>query len=124
MKRLRPLGSIALVGVLWCTVPAGLLLAPQLWALWCILGGIAQGGGFTVVFVLVVRLSQSDAHASRLSATVQGIGYAVAATAPTVLGFAHDASGGWDAPLAVVLGATISFLLFGVFAAARHSRTA
>ncbi|QHC66521.1 MFS transporter [Rathayibacter sp. VKM Ac-2759] len=124
VKRLRPLGSIALVGVLWCTVPAGLLLAPQLWALWCILGGIAQGGGFTVVFVLVVRLSQSDAHASRLSATVQGIGYAVAATAPTVLGFAHDASGGWDAPLAVVLGATISFLLFGVFAAARHSRTA
>lgn len=124
VRRLRPLGSIALVGVLWCTVPAGLLVAPQLWALWCILGGIAQGGGFTVVFVLVVRLSQSDAHASRLSATVQGIGYAVAATAPTVLGVAHDASGGWDAPLTVVLGATVSFLLFGVFAAARHSRTA
>ncbi|SMH39660.1 MFS transporter, CP family, cyanate transporter [Rathayibacter oskolensis] len=122
VRRLRPLGSIVLVGALWCTVPAGLLIAPQLWALWCILGGIAQGGGFTVVFVLVVRLSQSDAHASRLSATVQGIGYAVAATAPTVLGVAHDASGGWDAPLAVVLGATCSFLLFGVLAAARQGR--
>ncbi|MCM6760929.1 MFS transporter [Rathayibacter sp. ZW T2_19] len=122
VRRLRPLGSIALVGSLWCTVPAGLLLAPDLWALWCALGGVAQGGGFTVVFVLVVRLSQSDAHASRLSATVQGIGYAVAATAPTVLGFAHDASGGWDAPLLLVLGATCSFLLFGVLAAARQGR--
>ncbi|QHC73470.1 MFS transporter [Rathayibacter sp. VKM Ac-2805] len=122
VRRLGPLGSIVLVGLLWCTVPAGLLLAPQLWALWCVLGGAAQGGGFTVVFVLVVRLSRSDAHASRLSATVQGIGYAVAATAPTVIGFAHDASGGWEAPLLAVLAATCSFLLFGTLAAARQRR--
>ncbi|PPF20767.1 CynX/NimT family MFS transporter [Rathayibacter rathayi] len=122
VRRLGALGSIVLVGLLWCTVPAGLLLAPQLWALWCFLGGAAQGGGFTVVFVLVVRLSRSDAHASRLSATVQGIGYAVAATAPTVIGFAHDASGGWEAPLVTVLAATSSFLLFGTLAAARQRR--
>ncbi|PPI28499.1 CynX/NimT family MFS transporter [Rathayibacter sp. AY1B5] len=122
VRRLGPLGSIVLVGLLWCTVPAGLLLAPQLWALWCVLGGAAQGGGFTVVFVLVVRLSRSDAHASRLSATVQGIGYAVAATAPTVIGFAHDASGGWEAPLLTVLAATCSFLFFGTLAAARQRR--
>lgn len=122
--RLGPLRSIALVGLLWTTVPAGLLLAPELWALWCVLGGAAQGGGFTVVFVLVVRLSRSDAHASRLSATVQGIGYAVAATAPTVLGFAHDVSGGWDAPLIIVLAATCSFLVFGTLAAARARRRA
>ena len=122
VRRLGPLGSIVLVGLLWCTVPAGLLLAPQLWALWCVLGGAAQGGGFTVVFVLVLRLSRSDAHASRLSATVQGIGYAVAATAPTVIGFAHDASGGWEAPLLTVLAATCSFLLFGTLAAARQRR--
>ncbi|AND16302.1 MFS transporter [Rathayibacter tritici] len=122
VRRLGPLGSIVLVGLLWCTVPAGLLLAPQLWALWCVLGGAAQGGGFTVVFVLVVRLSRSDGHASRLSATVQGIGYAVAATAPTVIGFAHDVSGGWAAPLVTVLAATCSFLLFGTLAAARQRR--
>lgn len=122
VRRLGPRGSILLVGLLWCTVPIGLLLAPQLWALWCMLGGVAQGGGFTVVFVLVVRLSRSDAHASRLSATVQGIGYAVAATAPTVIGFAHDASGGWDAPLLTVLAATCSFLICGTLAATRHAR--
>ncbi|MHC2186046.1 CP family cyanate transporter-like MFS transporter [Rathayibacter agropyri] len=122
VRRLGPRGSILLVGLLWCTVPIGLLLAPQLWALWCVLGGVAQGGGFTVVFVLVVRLSRSDAHASRLSATVQGIGYAVAATAPTVIGFAHDASGGWDAPLLTVLAATCSFLVCGTLAATRHAR--
>lgn len=122
VRRLGPRGSILLVGLLWCTVPIGLLLAPQLWALWCVLGGVAQGGGFTVVFVLVVRLSRSDAHASRLSATVQGIGYAVAATAPTVIGFAHDASGGWDVPLLIVLAATCSFLVCGTLAATRHAR--
>ncbi|WP_244256040.1 MFS transporter [Rathayibacter sp. VKM Ac-2760] len=124
VRRLRPLGSLALVGLLWCTVPIGLLLAPSLWALWCLLGGAAQGGGITVVFVLLVRLSRSDRHASRLSATVQGLGYAVAATAPTVLGLAHDATGDWSAPLLIVLAATCSFLAFGVLAASRQGRSA
>ncbi|NQX06694.1 MFS transporter [Rathayibacter sp. VKM Ac-2856] len=123
VRRLRPLGSIVLIGVLWCTVPLGLLLAPQLWALWCLLGGAAQGGGITVVFVLLVRLSRSDRHASRLSATVQGLGYAVAATAPTVIGLAHDLTGGWSAPLLIVLTATCSFLAFGILAATRQGRT-
>jgi CP family cyanate transporter-like MFS transporter len=54
---------------------------------------------------------------------VQGLGYAVAATAPTVVGLAHDASGGWDAPLLIVLTATCSFLAFGILAASRQGRT-
>ncbi|KKM44281.1 MFS transporter [Rathayibacter toxicus] len=122
VKRLGPLGSILVVGVLWCTVPLGLLLSPQVWPIWCGLGGVAQGGGFTTVFVLVVRLARSNKHASRLSATVQGLGYAVAATAPTVIGFMHDISGGWTVPLLTVLLATCSFLLFGTLTAVRQAR--
>lgn len=122
VTRLQPFGSFLVVGVLWACVPVGLLLAPELWLLWCGLGGIAQGGGITIIFVVIVRIARSDAHASRLSATVQGIAYAFSATAPTVVGFAHDLSGAWTAPLLVILLAVLSFVVMGCLASLRQGR--
>ncbi|WP_165064777.1 MFS transporter [Marisediminicola senii] len=124
LSRLRPTGTFLVLGALWASVPIGLIVAPDLWALWCTLGGVAQGGGITVIFVLIVRIAGSDSHASRLSATVQGVGYAVAATSPTVLGFVHDISGSWTAPLLVVLVAVLAFVGLGFGAAFRRSRAA
>ena len=36
---------VAIVAVLWLSLPVGLLLAPDQYVLWAITGGIAQGGG-------------------------------------------------------------------------------
>ncbi|KNH16096.1 MFS transporter [Arthrobacter sp. ZBG10] len=97
------------LGVLWVAVPVGLLLAPGLWWLWSVSGGIAQGGGITVVFIAVIRLARDQASAGRMSATVQGLGYCFAALAPPLVGFVHDASGSWTLPLLLILGSVLVF---------------
>lgn len=97
------------LGVLWTTVPAGLLLAPGLWWLWSAFGGVAQGGGITLIFIAIIKLARDQASAGRMSATVQGVGYCFAAVAPPLVGFVHDASGSWTAPLLLVLGSVLTF---------------
>lgn len=100
-----PRAVVLVVAAAWATLPLGLLLAPQLWAVWCGIGGAAQGGGLVVIFALVVRRSRDLVENRRMSALVQGGGYVVAASGPTVVGAVHAATGGWTAPLLVVLGA-------------------
>ncbi|MFI5085026.1 MAG: CynX/NimT family MFS transporter [Actinomycetales bacterium] len=99
------------LGVMWLTVPLGLLSAPGLWWLWSGLGGIAQGGGITVIFIAVIKLARDQATAGRMSAIVQGTGYCFAALAPTIIGYVHGASGSWTAPLLVILGSVAVFIL-------------
>ncbi|WP_369137133.1 MFS transporter [Modestobacter versicolor] len=113
----RPSLVLLAITVVWATLPVGLLLAPSLWALWCCLAGIAQGGGLTVVFIAIVRRSGDLTENRRLSAMVQGGGYVVAATGPLVLGAVHDATGGWSVPLLVVLGAVVVMAVAGTASA-------
>ena len=110
-----PRAVIAVVSAAWATLPLGLLLAPGLWAVWCGVGGAAQGGGLVVIFALIVRSAHDLADNRRLSALVQGGAYVVAATGPTVVGAAHAVTAGWTVPLLVVLAA---IALFGIAAAA------
>ncbi|XAS68563.1 MFS transporter [Micrococcaceae bacterium Sec5.7] len=99
------------LGLLWTAVPAGLLFAPGLWWLWSVCGGIAQGGGITLIFIAIIKLARDQASAGRMSAVVQGVGYCFAAVAPPLIGFIHDVSGSWNAPLLVIL---VSVLVFFV----------
>jgi CP family cyanate transporter-like MFS transporter len=119
----RPSLVLLAVTVLWATLPIGLLVAPSLWALWCGLAGIAQGGGITVLFIAIVRRSRDLTENRRLSAMVQGGGYAVAATGPLVIGAVHDASGGWTAPLLVILGAVTVMAVAGTASAGGRAGT-
>jgi MFS transporter, CP family, cyanate transporter len=100
-----PRSVVLTVVATWAALPVGLLLAPQLWPLWCIVGGAAQGGGLVVIFALVVRKARGLTENRRMSALVQGGGYVVAASGPTVVGAVHAATGGWTGPLLVVLAA-------------------
>ncbi|PTT66699.1 MFS transporter [Arthrobacter sp. HMWF013] len=99
------------LGVLWVAVPAGLMLAPQLWWLWSISGGIAQGGGITVIFIAIIKLARDQASAGRMSATVQGLGYCFAAVAPPLVGYVHNATGSWTPALLLILASTLTFFL-------------
>ena len=126
-RRAGPTTAAATLAALWLTVPVGLLVAPELWAVWCSLGGAAQGGGITLIFTAVMRIAPDQATAGRMSAWVQGLGYSVAATAPTVVGSVHDATGSWTPPLLVVLGSVLAFsagTLVAVRLAARHQAQA
>ena len=110
--------SLAL-GALWLTVPLGLLLAPELWWLWSSFGGVAQGGGITLIFVAIIRLARDQASAGRMSAVVQGAGYSFGAAAPTLLGFVHGVSDSWTGPLLMILGSVAMFIL-GCALSLRH----
>ncbi|MGY1841192.1 MULTISPECIES: MFS transporter [unclassified Modestobacter] len=120
----RPSLVLLAVTVVWASLPLGLLAAPSLWALWCSLAGIAQGGGITVVFIAIVRRSRDLTENRRLSAMVQGGGYVVAATGPLVIGAVHEASGGWSAPLLVILGAVIVMAVAGTASAGGRTEAA
>ncbi|WP_261784012.1 CynX/NimT family MFS transporter [Curtobacterium sp. TC1] len=119
--RWRPAAIIALVGTLWLAMPLGLLFAPQLWLLWSVLGGAAQGGGITVIFIVIVRIVSSDADARRMSAFVQGGGYLLGSAGPLVAGALHGATGDWTAPLLVVLVSVLTLGVVGTIAARRVS---
>lgn len=114
--------TFAIVAALWIVFPVGLMLAPGGWLAWGLSGGIAQGGGITVVFMLVVQLSLTGTHARRLSAMVQGVGYALGATAPTLIGAVHDATADWTLAIGVVLIATLVFTASGLAGALRATR--
>lgn len=96
-------------------LPGGLLLAPELWPLWCSLAGAAQGGGFTVVFSAVLAASRNSTENRRLGAFVQGGGYLLGALGPFTVGALHEAVDppAWDLPLAVVLGALLVLAVSG-----------
>lgn len=107
------------LGALWLTVPAGLLLVPELWWAWSSLGGIAQGGGITLVFIAIIKLARDQASAGRMSAVVQGSGYCFGAAAPTLLGYVHGVTGSWTGPLLIILGSAGVFTL-GAALSLRH----
>lgn len=111
--------TAVILGVLWMMVPIGLATAPHLWAIWILSGGVAQGGGITIVFTLIVMVSTDARHARRLSAFVQGVGYSFAALSPTLVGAAHDATGGWTVPMIVVGVGIALFILCTLWAALR-----
>lgn len=114
-------GALA-VGIGWLTVPIGFLVAPDLWWAWCLIGGAAQGGGLTVVFIMVAALGGGPHEITGRSGVVQGIGYALAALGPTIVGGVHEWTGGWTLPLLVVLVAVLLFGTLGVGVAARLRR--
>lgn len=121
-NRTRLSVAAIVVAVFWIILPVGLLAAPQAFVLWSIIGGIAQGGGFTVIFSVIPRISHSDAEAASVSARVQGGGYLAATAAPPLAGWLNTLTGGWTAPLVLVLVATLTYTLGAVTAARLSDR--
>ncbi len=115
--RARPWVPVAIVAVLWLSLPVGLLLAPDQYVLWAITGGIAQGGGFTAIFSIIARTAGSDAQTASASARVQGGGYLAATLAPPFAGWLATTTGGWVGPQLLVLAATLAFTVAGLLAA-------
>ncbi|WP_159502384.1 CynX/NimT family MFS transporter [Microbacterium sp. 18062] len=120
--RVSILTGVVAVALGWLTVPIGFLVAPDLWWLWCLVGGAAQGGGLTVVFIMISALGGDQHTITGRSGIVQGIGYGVAAAGPTIVGALHEATDAWTVPLLTVLGAVLVFGLVGGGVAARLRR--
>lgn len=113
---------VAVIGALWIVLPLGLLLAPEGYLAWSIVGGVAQGGGFTTIFSIVARIVRTDAEAAATSARIQASGYLAATVGPPLIGAMNAGTGGWTVPLLVVLAATVVFLVGGLLAVAQTRR--
>ncbi len=117
-------GAPIVICLSWLILAGGLLYAPQHIWLWLTLGAVGHAGGFVVVFAGVVQVARSDAEATTGSAVIQGIGYGISAAGAPLLGALHEETGGWQAPLTVVLVIAVAYcvMLLGASVAAGRIR--
>lgn len=94
---------VVAIGLAWVVMPAGMLFAPALWAVWSVFGGLAQAAFFTAVMAVVIRRSRDVDENRRTTAVMQTVGYSVAAVGPVLTGWVHERSGGWSVPFALIL---------------------
>lgn len=85
----------------------GLLLAPTAAPLlWMVC--IALGGAFFPYSLALVGVrSRTEEGALALSGFMQGVGYTAGALGPLLVGILHAVTGGWTAPILVLLVATV-----------------
>lgn len=109
----------------WLVVTAGLVLAPELLWVWLAIGAIGHAGGFVVIFSALVAVSRTDAEAAGMSAVIQGGGYAIGALGAPLMGALREYTGGWEAPLVLMLVLAVVYcaaLLAAIAAAGRAPR--
>lgn len=93
-------GSVAL----WAATWVGMLVAPTGGAvLWMVLMGLAQGATLGLALTLMVLRSPDAAHTAELSGMAQTVGYLGGCLGPLAIGALHDATGDWQASIAVLL---------------------
>ncbi|MGH3098431.1 MAG: MFS transporter [Streptosporangiales bacterium] len=91
----------------WAVGVLGLLFVPALYPLWALLAGFAQGAAIALAVTLIVLRSARQGVVHNLSGMVQGVGYALAALGPLLLGVLRDATGSWAAPLWFLVGVVV-----------------
>lgn len=79
----------------------GLLLVPHLGLLCSIVFGFGGGAVFVLALAFIGLRVSTPGQAAALSGMVQSFGYLLAASAPAVVGWLHDITGGWTLPLAL-----------------------
>ncbi|MEW2355375.1 MFS transporter [Spirillospora sp. NPDC029432] len=123
VRRMRDQRPLVLVTVAVTFVGfAGIAWAPTatLWVLAAVLG-VGQGLGFAGALSFIGLRAHDARVAGQLSGMAQGCGYLIAAAGPLLIGFLHDATGGWNVPIAAVLAVTAALALPGL--AAGRNRT-
>ncbi|MFI9103890.1 CynX/NimT family MFS transporter [Streptomyces fildesensis] len=103
--RMRNQGPLVAVAVsLTAAGYVGLLVDPVggAWA-WAALLGVGQGGAVGLALTMIVLRSRDALTAARLSGMAQGVGYLLAAAGPLAAGALYQSSGGWTAPIVLML---------------------
>lgn len=113
LKDQRPL--VVMVAALSAVGFAGIAWAPiaSVW-LWTVVLGLGQGIGFATALSFIGLRSPDAEIAGQLSGMTQGVGYVISALGPLAIGALHDASSGWNLPMAVSLAVAGLLLLPGL----------
>lgn len=117
IKRLPDQRLIGLICSLAIAVGVcGLLLAPGWALLWLLFAGIGAGMSMVTCLTLFSLRAHDHHQAGSLSGMGQCVGYGLGAAGPFLAGWLHDLSGGWQAPLRVLLVAACAQVVFAVLA--------
>ena len=115
-QRFADRGLFLVVTLAWFLTAAGFWLAPDWWAAWVICGGISSGGGFTVIFSMIMNHAKDLDENRSMSTVVQTAGYIVAAASPLAVGYMHGISGGWQGGMVLLVSASVIMILCGLAA--------
>ncbi|CDG82530.1 MFS transporter [Janthinobacterium agaricidamnosum] len=105
--------------LLACSMVVGLLgfvLAPVHALIWIVLFGVGAGGGLVLALALIGLRTANAGGAAALSGMAQCIGYFFAAAGPPLIGKAHQATGGWNAPLSLCACLGVLMAIVGLYA--------
>jgi len=111
---------IITLGVFGFAGTTGLMLAPS-WSplVWSLLVGLGMSV-FSLALTVIALRARTGADTARLSGMAQGFGYLFAALGPFLFGLLHDVAGGWQVPLAMLLGLLLVQMVFGALAGRRR----
>ncbi|WP_117234807.1 MFS transporter [Vibrio maerlii] len=96
----------------------GLLTLPQFATFWVAYFGLSNCSTFIVVLSFIGLRTNNASQAAALSGMSQSIGYAFAATGPSLVGWSHTVTGGWQLPIGII---TV-FAFFCLICAANAAR--
>lgn len=83
---------------------------------WLCIAGFCAGASLGLSLMFMAIRAREQETASALSGMAQSVGYLVAAAGPVLFGLVHEFSGGWGAPLALLLAFGFGQLIAGVAA--------
>lgn len=115
MRDQRPL-LLAIVAVATAGL-AGLLAAPGHGVLWMVVLGLGQGASLGLAMMLPILRGAGAPAVAALMALSLSAGYLLCSVGPTLVGLAHDLSGGWTLPLWLMIGITVAEVVPGWSAA-------
>ena len=110
----RLLGFVCGFALLVGTV--GLLVRPDLSLIWLVAAGLGAGIAMVTSLSLFTLRTRDHHEAGALSGMAQFIGYTGAAVGPLLVGVLHDATGGWRAPLSLLIVASTLVIVFATLA--------
>lgn len=120
-SRDNPLGVLLAVIACYPIGYGGMLVAPySLAPLWAVLVGTAACT-FPLILTLVGLRARTAEGTATLSAFTQSAGYLLAALGPFAIGVVHDATGGWDWPVALLLVLSLPLGLLAAYVAKPHA---
>lgn len=112
--RLLRWGPCLPAAVVACAM-AGFMLLPGLMVGWVLLAGFGCGSSLVVALSLFALRARSHQQAGSLSGMAQSLGYLLAAAGPPLFGVLHGMTGGWKAPLAIILAASLAQVVAGAY---------
>ena len=88
--------------------------ATSLTVLWMIIIGIAGGASFGLAMMFFTLRTRTPFEVAGLSGMAQSIGYSFAAIGPILFGSLHDFTGGWTAPMFILIIAALVLFISGM----------